>query len=327
MAAKLKPNVAKRLLPSTAAGRVLPGDKPKMKPPAPMLDTARKTRVETPPTTGARLTSAGDEVNADKTRASFREEEFTKLIRQHGKFVIWRKALLCPCQSPETNQPALACPRCNGGGYLYIDPHQIQALMSMFDKRTSIYEKFGLWQEGQVQISVEAPYRLGYRDSLEMIHSVIPMNELLKKGDRRGMRHKLPKGVDTARFRIVNVSSILAACGPGGIGKLLTLEPEIHFTITDEGWIRWTARGEALVPDQTLLSIHYDFHPIYVVQSWMHVTRDDLSAFKTGVGVVHRAISLPVQAMGKMLWLVDSNALPSFDAPVAKPTGMAGALP
>lgn len=292
--------------------------KKKLRPPAPR-QTKDGRQVEVPPTTGATLTSQGDSVTVTKTRADFREEEFVKLIRQHGKFVIWRKALLCPCFNPESEQAVVNCGNCNGSGYLYVDPHQIQAVMMQFDKRTSVYEKFGLFQEGSCQVTTEAQYRLGYRDSLEMLDSVIPMNELLIKGDRRGRRRTLPAGVDSARFRIVSVARLIHQDQDG---KIISLEEGQHYTITPEGWLRWTTVGDRVVPQRGVLSIHYDYHPIFITVSWMHVTRDDVSGRRT-IKSKPRTVSHPVQAVAKLDFLVNVNGLPSLDAPLAaEPTGV-----
>ena len=288
--------------------------KKKIAPPAPRLESYRQGEV--PPTVGVKYTTQGDELNVNKTRADFREEEFVRVIRQHGKYVVWRKALLCPCFNPETEQAALDCPDCNADGYIYVQPKRVQALMFQFDKKTTIYEKFGLYQEGSVNVTVEAKYRLGYRDSLELEDQIIPMNELLIKNNRRGRRNGLPTGVDSARFRIVDVAALLYRKND----SIVSLEQGIHYSITKEGWIKWTSAGNRVIPDGGVFTIHYDFHPIYMVISWMHVTRDDVSGRKTEPAK-DRVIAHPVQAMAKLDFLVNSNGLPSMALEVAEPSG------
>ena len=104
-------------------------------------------------------------------------------------------------------------------------------------------------------------------------------------------------------------------------GRLHTLEPGVHFTLTDEGWIRWTSAGDRVVPNDGVITVHYDFHPIFLVLSWMHVTRDDVSGRKT-TPQQPRVLGLPVQAMAKLLFLADSNSTPSLDPVVPLPTGL-----
>jgi len=238
-----------------------------------------------------------------KVRSDFRPEEFVRVLNQHGKYVIWRKALLCPCLNEDTGQASLVCTDCDGSGYLYIDPVDIRAHMAQFDKSTKIYEKFGLWQEGSVSVTVEPKYRLGYRDSIEMKDSLMSFNELLKKNNRRGIRSKLPAGVDSARYRITNLTKMIYRDVASGL--IIALEGGTHFTVTKDGWIEWTASGNTQVPAGTFLSVHYDFHPVFLIESWPHATRDDVSGRKS---TTPRVISLPLQAMGKLDFLTDVNA-------------------
>jgi len=286
----------------------------KIAPAAPRLDSGRS--VEIPYTTGAVQTSKGDELGKSKIRADWSEGEFVRVIRQHGKYVVWRKALLCPCFNPETEQAVLDCDACGGDGYIYVQPQQIQALMMQFDKKTSIYEKFGLYQEGSVNVTLEPQYRLGYRDSLEMRDAMIPMNELLIKGNRRGRRQVLPDGVDSARFRILDIAALVYR---NSDGTMAFLEKDIHFQVTKEGWIKWLPHGNRVVPDKAVVSVHYDYHPIYMIMSWMHVTRDDVSGRKGGG--TDRVIAHPVQAMAKLDFLTNSNGVPSMDPIVSVPSG------
>ena len=289
--------------------------KKKIAPPAP-LSGSNPTRVnEVVPTVGEYNTTQGDDVRVSKTRSDWREREFTRVLRQHGKFVWWRKALLCPCATLETDQAELDCADCGGSGYVYVQPQQIQIHMAQFDKKTSIFDKIGLWQSGTVTVTAEAKYRMGYRDSYEMRDDVFPMNEILEKNNRRGRRRVLPASVDSARFRIMSIASVLFKTSAG----LVSLERDIHYTITPEGWIQWTPTGNRLVPSGARFSVHYDYHPIFLVDSWMHITRIDTSGRASTPGTP-RVVAHPVQCMAKLDFLVDVNGVPSLE-PIAQATG------
>lgn len=290
--------------------------KKKIKPPPPLGFDDRE--VDVPPTARALDTTRDDDVPVDKTRADFRNEEFARVIRQHGKFVWWRKALLCPCFTPETDQASLDCPDCNGSGYIYVQPLRIRAQMLQFDRKINIYEKMGVWQEGAVNITTESHHRLGYRDSIEMEDAVIPFNEIVKKGNRRGIRSGLATSIDTARFRIRNIA---AAVYKKKSGSLNFLEEDYHFRITREGWIEWLPAGLRDVSDGTFVSIHYDYAPIFLVLSWMHVTRTDVSGRKRPADKP-KVTDLPQQAMAKLDFLVNVNDVPSMQLAIAQPTGV-----
>lgn len=285
----------------------------KIKPPPPVGYDDRN--VDVPPTVGQYATTRGDDLALSKTRANFRETEFVRTLRQHGKYVVWRKALLCPCWTEETEQAALDCQDCNGSGYLYVQPLEIQMQMLQFDGKVNVFEKMGVWQEGSVQVTTEPQFRLGYRDAIEMRDAVIPFNEVIRKGNRRGIRQQLPDGVDSARYRIRNTA---AAVYKKSGGDLAFLEEDYHYTITEEGWIKWLPPGSRAVPDGTLISFHYDFCPIFLVVSWMHITRTDVSSRKAGDKP--KVVDLPQQALAKLDFLLDVNAVPSMQQ-ISQPTG------
>lgn len=287
-------------------------DRRKLKPPPPVTKgpsgVRRETRdVEVRPTVAEVDPNFDPNLVLDKTRVDFREEKFIEAIRQKGYRVTWRKAMLCVCFNPETEQSRIrgACDICDGSGYFFIDPHEIQAIMTGLTKSTDIYRKPGKWLSGQSAVTVEPQYRLGYRDSIEMLDSVSTFNEFVIKGNRRGIRKKLPKGVDAARFRIVRVNALMFA------DSNLTpvrFEPEFHFKIQKDGWIEWTPEGNK-VADGTVFSIHYEFHPVYVVTSHPHAVRDTITSQKKKRPTV---LNLPIQATVQLDYLFDVNtALPS----------------
>jgi hypothetical protein len=275
-------------------------DPARIKPPAPRVLSDRV--VDVPPTVGEGDTSPPSP--ARKQRVDLKKGDFTLLILEHGKRVVWRKALLCSCLDDTTQQASLDCTDCDGSGYVYVDPHEIQAVMLNQDKRSKIYENFGMWVEGATTVTVEPQYRLGYRDSLELLDSVMSHAELVKKKNRRGIRSKLPSLHDSARYRIVNATKLMYRAA--GTTSMVSLERDVHFTVSADGWVKWTTTGDALVPDGTYLSLHYDFHPVYLVVSHPHAMRDDVTREKTGDK--DKVISLPINAAAKLDYLVDVNS-------------------
>jgi len=245
-----------------------------------------------------------------KTRADFRESEFRRVIAQHGKYVTWRKALMCACLTETTTQAAINCTICDGSGFHYVDPMLVQAHMVQFDKSTRIFEKFSMWLDGKCSITMLPEHRIGFRDSIEMRDSIIAFNEILVKGNRRGIRSALPARTDTARYRIVNVTRIAAYLN----GAPLFLD-DAYYRITDNGWIEWTAAGAAAVPDGTRISIRYEFHPVWIIQSFPHGLRDDTSGRKSPKGV-DRIIAHPIQGAAFLDFLLDANLPAETVAPV-----------
>jgi len=286
-------------------------ERSKIKPPPPVTKTGtvrnELREVDLRPTVGEEDPNYDASLPLKKTRVDFREQEFIRAIRGKGYFVRWRKAMLCVCWNPETEQSRVpgACDICDGSGFFFIDPHEIQAIMTGLTKSTDIYRKPGKWLQGQSAITVEPQYRIGYRDSIEMLDAVSTFNEWLVKGNRRGIRSKLPTGRDSARYRIVRVNALMYA---DANHTAVRLEPEFHFKVDENGWLQWTSEGNKIA-DGTVLSLHYEFHPVYVVTSHPHALRDTVSAQKRKAQTV---LNLPVQATVLLDYLLDVNvALPT----------------
>lgn len=276
-------------------------------PPAPgtgaVADFSRTYETRIPET--AKDTDPLRDLNAaltvNKQRADFKPEQFDLVINQHGKRVRWRKAMLCPCLEETTGQAAVNCFDCDGSGYVYVDPLDIQLLMFSNDSKTRLYEKFALWQQGEAQVSMQANYRMGFRDSIESIDDVSNFNELLKKGNRRGRRSALPANTDSARYRIAAIAKIISKTSVKG--SVLSAERGLHFELTEAGHIQWTAQGNKLIPDGVFYSIHYDFHPVYIVTSHPHVMRSDIKGTKEINEVVQ---PLPLNASVQLDFLSDT---------------------
>ena len=276
-----------------------------VKPPAPK--NARPVVI--PPTVGkVDPTAAIRAAEVSKLRADFRPEVFVRMIRQKGYFMRWRKAILCTCVRKETDQPRLDCTVCDQSGFFYIDPHEIQAIITEMSRTDSIYKHVGQWSSGNSRITVEPQYRLGYRDSLEMVDSLMPFNEWIVKGNRHGTRIRLPDNHDAARYKIVNVTGLFREVG----GKPVRLTEGVHFEISKEGWIHWLQEGRK-IKDETTLSIHYDFHPVWMVLSHMHSVRDTVTEFKRAGPTVE---ALPVQVEAGLDYIVSSDTIPPTTAVV-----------
>lgn len=239
----------------------------------------------------------------NKVRAEFHTEEFIRAISQHGQEVIWRKALICPCYLAKEQQAAPDCDRCGSSGYFYVDPIAIRALLFSADMKTKLYEKMGTWLSGQCSITVDPQFRLGFRDSLELRDGLMVFDEVIFKGNRRGVRAKLPAGFDTARYRIVNV---VFAQYVDKSGTLHTLEPKKHFSITKDGWLSWTKAGDKLLPAKAVVTIRYEFHPTYVVDSYPHALRQENVSKKSKRG--RTVTGLPLHCVGRLDYLTgDAN--------------------
>jgi hypothetical protein len=268
-----------------------------LKPPS-LLDTDRNVAI---PKTVGEIDPSPAPPPVAKARSDFRVEEFTRLIRQKGYFCRWKKAMLCTCKSPQTDQARLGCTICDGSGFFYIDPIDVQAIITGIGKEHDIYKQPGEWISGDANITVEAQYRLGFRDSMEMCDSVMSFNEWIIKGERRGKRHALPANMDSARYKIVSVAALFYTDPTNDMP--IRLEEGIHYEVTPEGWISWLFQGQK-IPDATVLSIHYEFHPIWIITTHPNAVRDTVVLFKR---VKQTVEALPLKCKAALDFIVNSN--------------------
>lgn len=278
-----------------------------IKPPAPVVPQSKNipARIDViPPTVKDVDTLPSDQQlgPTDKQRSDFRTQEFYRVIRQKGYFLTWRKAVLCTCVHPETLQPSMNCSTCDGSGFFYIDPIPVQAIMTGLGKKDDPFQRPGHWLSGDSVATVEPQYRLGFRDSLEMKDSLMVFNEWILKGNRDGIRANLPDNHDAARYAIVRVVALFVNNG----GAPLRLIEGTHYAVTENGLVRWTTAGNEVVDDGIYVSIHYEFHPVWIVMSYPHALRDTVSSLKRGTQTVE---ALPVQATVKLDYLNTANSL------------------
>jgi hypothetical protein len=241
-------------------------------------------------------------VNTRKTRGQFRAIEFTRAIRQHGYFLTWRKAVLCPCRNPKTDQVKMNCKNCDGSGIFYFDPIKVRGIMTALERNVKPYEKFGSWNEGTSMLTVEPQYRMHFMDQIQMTDSVMTHAEWIKKGNRHGTRTRLPKNVDSGRYRIIRMIQALVVDENTDI--VYALDEGKHFKIDGDGWVEWLTND---VADGMVVSLLYEYHPIWIVMSHVHALRDVVIETKNPQPEV---TSLPVQTRVKLDFLAEINIPP-----------------
>jgi len=252
----------------------------------------------------------GHPIPLKKARAQFRTQEFARVINQHGYYLVWSKAIVCPCMTPESDQAKLSCVTCDGSGFYYTDPIECRGIMTSLERNPKFFEKFGQWVEGTSSITVESMYRLGYRDRLEMIDSVMSHNEVFKKGERRGLRSRLPANTDSLRYRVYRMTKLVwHDPETPESAQPLTLEEGQHYEITEDGWIRWLWAARHIEDGDTVSAL-YEYHPVWVVVTHPHAVRDVVIEKKQPNVTV---VALPVQAVVKLDYLADINSpIPSM---------------
>lgn len=235
----------------------------------------------------------------NKVRAEFKPDEFVRAIQQHGHFVIWEKALICPCFKKELQQADPNCAFCDGSSFYYVDPITIRALVLSVDKRMKLYEKMGTWLQGTAAITCEQRYRLGHRDAIRLRDAIMSFDEIIFRNNRRGKRSQLETNHDAARYRIVHMTFALYLSTTGAIVELAEGE---HYELTTDGQIKWLSAGK-IVPAGAAVSLRYEFHPIYLIESYPHAIRQEITT-KKSAGAPRSVVALPLQSVGQLDYLI-----------------------
>lgn len=258
-----------------------------------------------------------------RPRTDFKPEEFDKAIWEKGYRLWWSRAALCPCKNNEqTDQADPSCRLCQGDAYLYFLPDpalqaggtkdvfgnevelndakdavMIQALMTSFTKDVQVFEKFGEWVFGASRATTQPENRLGYRDRLAAVDSLMPWAQYIEYDgsaeivvtggyNKKGLRYPF---VEVNYFR-----------------SLSTIYREgLDFELTDSGTLRWLA---SVAPDaDTLLTIHGAVRPVWICMDHMHTYRDTLVAKNApGPTQADKFRRLPLQMVVKLDFRIDS---------------------
>lgn len=229
-------------------------------------------------------------------RVDFRPKDFDQFIGVKGLKYWWSRSLLCPCQNnSQTDQADITCSLCNGHSWLSFLPDptldgqqedaygypvelndlktavSIRAVVTGITKDPADFERFGRWIMGTAKVTVQSANRIGYRDRLKARDNTLSMTQLITgDGDTEiivtGMRSE--KGLFTP-VAVVNMLRSVAAI----------YKEDQDFVVTDSGTISWTITPPT---SGTQLSIHYDFHPTWVVMDHPYAARDTYIIEKTG---------------------------------------------
>jgi len=258
-----------------------------------------------------------------RPRSDFRPEEFDKGIYEKGYRLWWSRAAICPCQNNEqTEQADVNCPLCNGGQYLYFLPDpalqqggtkdafgndvelndagdavMIQAIMTSFTKDVQVFERFGEWVFGTSRATTQPENRLGYRDRLVAVDSLMPWAQVIEYDgsaeivvtggySKRGLRYPF---VEVNYFRSVET----------------VFREGLDFERTDDGTLQWL--GSAAPEADTRLTIHGAVRPTWICMDHMHTYRDTLVERNApGPTRADQYKRLPLQMVVKLDFLIEA---------------------
>jgi len=235
---------------------------------------------------------------------------FDSLIETKTARIAWARATICPCRgfNSKTEQLDPGCPSCNGLGWAYfrpakyvVDPDTLGVLsdeqkavvekanavvvrgaMSSLETDPDMFRALGNWVFGSARLTLRGENKPGYYDRVISIDESAVYSEVIASGG------------PTLRTKYPVVS----------LNRLATLTTA--FTDKDvelvAGVITWKAGKEPA--SGTLITANYNCHPVWVVQSHVHVIRSSLAEFKMPKSKLQTPMGnlliLPVQVLVRL---------------------------
>jgi hypothetical protein len=260
-------------------------------------------------------------------RVDFRPQRFDSAIVSHGYRLWWSRTAVCPCRNNEqTDQPDPTCSLCRGAGRFRFLPDaaltqggsdaagnpvvlnatgdavQIHGLVTSLSKQPQVYERMGEWVFGTAMLTTQRENRIAFRDRFEAVDAIMPWSQIIRADGtatlRTGVGGRDERGL---RFRPVTLTLIRSLA--------TVFRQGADYTLSDDGSVAWLGVAPAL---GTVLTAHYEFHPIWEVVEHVHVVRDAYVAFGRGPDVradkAQQHQRMPIQAMMRLVFLLDGDA-------------------
>lgn len=226
-------------------------------------------------------------LGSSPSRVDFNKSDFTKLLSEKGRVVIFEKALVCPCKAASSNQLS-SCQNCGGTGFVFVNPTELRMILSGVKLNPQQAPWSNEWN-GTVNITANPEVELSFMDRITLTDAESILSEVLpikKKDDTWFTRFTyLPKSID---YIGLFVDSDV---------KLTKLTAGIDYTI-DNNYL--TLINEDLIPENTesgdlSVTIRYKHSPVYYVREMLRETMQSFELKLSNEELIH----LPISALGQ----------------------------
>lgn len=227
----------------------------------------------------------------------FTKSEFDSLITKYGQYVVFERALQCPCKSSSTNQ-LTNCRNCGGSGWLFLFPVQTKMVI----EGLKFNETLTGWSnelKGTVKISAGPADELCYMDRITVVNSKGVFTEALD----------LRYDEDAQEWFVYTTYNV---------GRLLTvgLFQSMNQPLQNIGTSNVTVDGNLLifkpgvitvpVDDTPTVTLRYEHPPQFYIEE---LKRESMQSFQI-VNGEEVQIMLPIHAIGRRAhYILDSSRL------------------
>ena len=259
------------------------------------------------------------EATKDRPRVDFRPKEFDQAIATKGYKMFWSRSAPCPCVNNEqTEQPDPTCQLCGGDAFYHFLPDaalaagattdvmgnqivlndagdgvQIYVLMTSMTQDVQVFEKFGEWVFGMCKATTQHQNKLGYRDRLTAVDSVMTWAQKINYAGGSEIVVTGERSNEGLRYPFVSVNQLRSVSQ--------VFREGVDFVLSASGTIQWIGTAPA---SGTRLSLHGTIHPVWVVMDHVNAYRD--TQMEGGGGIASQKFQrLPVHAVAKLDFLIN----------------------
>lgn len=256
----------------------------------------------------------------DRPRSDFQPTEFDQAITTKGYRMYWSRASICPCtNNDQTEQPDPTCQLCKGDAFYYFLPDEalaaggrtdsegntaelneagdavlIYVLMTSMTQDVQVFEKFGEWVMGMSRVTTQPQNKLGYRDRLIAVDSVMTWAQIIEYDGSSVIPVTGERKKSGLRYPFVAVNQLRS------LAKVF--RQGVDFQLTSDGEIEWL--GSAAPASGTRLSLHGTIHPVWIVMDHVNAYRDTHVAGAGGLSN-QQFRRMPVHAVAKLDFLIN----------------------
>lgn len=108
-----------------------------------------------------------------KDGIEFNADAFRAMIDKSGISATWEQSYRCPCVSLMTLSPDPECPYCHGTGWSYLPAEKDVPIVIQKNNKGYSQGKYGDFDTGTTQATVQAGYKVSARDRISMPDFVV----------------------------------------------------------------------------------------------------------------------------------------------------------
>jgi hypothetical protein len=216
-------------------------------------------------------------------RVEFDLDGFEQQLDEHGYFVRWSKAMMCPNRDPDQeDHHVINCTLCDTNGFIYFDPKDVIVLVTSYGMK-QLFMPESRYEPGTAYFTALPEHKLSFWDKIELLDASTRFSEV---------KRVVPVGLNYRfRYPVLSIEHLA-----NDNGKPFSITSAI---IQSDGSVTFSEK-----PPGSFFAISYFYHPTYIMIDMLHSVRDS----RITVRSKDVEADFPTQAVGRLEFLVKDEA-------------------